>query len=123
VNPLWDSRDFALGPVVRGTTSLWPLRRGTKILLDYFVDEALIARFSRGFKERCAVYAKYFGEAVPFWEKGAVKFSQAWNLKTNLFCRNHRKDSAPTRVLIVLTVNAGPASKGMPPAHFSRWRV
>jgi hypothetical protein len=70
VNPLWDSRDFALGPLVRGTTSLWPLCRGTKILLDYFVDEALIAQFSRDFKERCAVYAKYFCEAVPFWEKG-----------------------------------------------------
>ena len=44
-----------------------PVCRGTKILLDYFVDEALIARFWRDFKEECAVCTRYFCEAVPFW--------------------------------------------------------
>jgi hypothetical protein len=70
VNPRRALRKSAQGESPLGFTQVrsGPFCRGTKILLGYFVDEALIARFSRGFKERCAVYAKYFCEAVPFWE-------------------------------------------------------
>jgi hypothetical protein len=47
------------------------------------------------------VYTKYFCKAVPFWEKGGGEVFAGMKSRTNLFCTNHRKDSAPTRASIV----------------------
>jgi putative transposase len=49
-------------------------------------------------------------------ENENLKTIQEQRQNTNLFCTNHRKDSAPTRVSIVPGLNTGAARKGSPPA-------
>ena len=51
-------------------------------------------------------------------ESENLKTIQKQRQNTNLFCTNHRKDSAPTRVSIVPGLNTGAARKGRPPASY-----
>jgi hypothetical protein len=53
-------------------------------------------------------------------ENENLKTIQEQRQNTNLFCTNHRKDSAPTRVSIVPGLNTGAARKGSPPAQGKR---
>jgi hypothetical protein len=78
-----------------------------------------VARFWSDCKESEAVCVNYFCEVVPFWECAeeiVAEVLEGSNLNPNLFCTNHRKDSAPTRVSMVHGLNTGAARKGLPPS-------